>query len=162
VKLELCASHKEVGKARQVIDKLIGNAVAEIFLLGVAAQVRERQHRDRGNVGQPGGNPVELRIKVDQKLFSAVMRGRMSIPFGSNRLSDFAGLPWGSLVALNSESSATTKYALVGPARFATSKSRYWYSPVIEPPGPGVSKETLLRYAARWRTAYGLDERSSR
>jgi len=112
----------------------------------------------------PGGEPVEARLKVDHKLFSAAMRGRMSIPFDSNRLSDFAGLPWGSLVALDCDSSATTGYAAVGPARFAVSKSvdGYWYLPVIEPPGPGVSKETLLRHAARWRKAHGLDERKSR
>jgi hypothetical protein len=88
----------------------------------------------------------------------------MSIPFDGNRLSDFAGLPWGSLVALDCEGTATTGYAAVGPARFAVSKSGdgYWYLPVIEPPGPGVSKEALLRHAAGWRTAHGLDERKSR
>jgi hypothetical protein len=111
----------------------------------------------------PGGEPVEVRLKVDQKLFSAVMRGRMSIPFDSSRLSHFAGLPWGSLVTLDCVGSATTGYAAVGPAKFAVTKSRdgYWYLPVVEPPGPGVSKETLLRHAARWRTQHGLDERKS-
>jgi hypothetical protein len=41
----------------------------------------------------PGGQPVEARVEVDHKLFSTVMRGRMSITFDSNRLSIFAGLP---------------------------------------------------------------------
>jgi len=111
----------------------------------------------------PGGNPAEVRLKVDHKLFSAVMRGRMSIPFDRDRLSEFAGLPWGSLVALDCESGGTARYAIVGPARFATSKGGdgYWFLPVIEPPGPGISKEMPFRHAARWRTAHGLDERSS-
>jgi hypothetical protein len=47
----------------------------------------------------PGGEPIETRLKIDCKLFSAVTRGRMSIPFSETRLADFAGLPWGSLVA---------------------------------------------------------------
>lgn len=112
----------------------------------------------------PGGMPIETRLKVDAKLVSAVMRGRRSIPFTSDRLDDFAGLPWGSLLALECAGDVRTQYVAVGPARFAasTKRSGFWYLPVIAPPGPGVSKETLLRHAARWRKAHGLDGRKSR
>lgn len=111
----------------------------------------------------PGGEPIETRLEVDRKLFSAVMRGRMSIPFDEERLADFAGLPWGSLVALECADDATSSYVAVGPAKFATSKNGegFWYLPVIEPPGPGVSKYTLQRHAERWRVSHGLDERRS-
>ncbi|MDO8588354.1 MAG: hypothetical protein Q7T82_15100, partial [Armatimonadota bacterium] len=97
------------------------------------------------------------------KMFSAIMRGRMSVPFANDRLPTFAALPWASILTVECDDDGRTGTVAVGPARFAASKSGagYWYLPVIEPPGPGVSKETLLRHAARWRTAHGLDERRS-
>lgn len=112
----------------------------------------------------PGGEPVKPKLDVDRKLFSAVMLGRKSIPFSSSRLNDFAGLPWGSLVALESGGSATRSYVAVGPARFAASRTDagFWYLPVIEPPEPGATREWLERRAAQWRTTHGLDERKLR
>ena len=103
----------------------------------------------------PGGEPVETRLKVDQKLFSAVMRGRMSIPFDSSRLNDFAvcpGVHW-----LPSTARAVRRRDTLRSDRpnlqCRKAETAYWYLPVVEPPGPGVSKESLLRHAARWRTA---------
>ena len=112
----------------------------------------------------PGAEPIETRLTVDQKLLSAVMRGRRSIPFTSDRLNDFAGLPWGSLLALECEGDVRTEYVAVGPARFATSTKGggFWYLPVIEPPQPGAAKESIRERAAQWRKAHGLDERRSR
>ncbi len=113
----------------------------------------------------PGGEPVEVRLEVERKLFSAVMRGRKrgrkSIPFISDRLNDFAGLPWGSLVAIECEDGTKTACVAVGPARFAASKSGdgFWYLPVMEPAEPEATKETLLRRAEQWRKAHGLDQR---
>jgi hypothetical protein len=111
----------------------------------------------------PGGKPIETRLKVDRKIFSAVMRGRTSIPFKTDRLHDLAGLPWGTLLALECEGDATSEYVAVGPAKFATSTKRasFWYLPVIEPPQSRATKESSREYAARWRTAHGLDERKS-
>jgi hypothetical protein len=43
----------------------------------------------------PGAEPTEPMIKVNGKLFSAVMNGRKSIPFNSDRLQEYAGLPRG-------------------------------------------------------------------
>jgi hypothetical protein len=129
-------------------------------LLGHAKEVG----RPISIVEWPGGEPIETRVKVDRKIFSAVMRTRKSIPFSIRRLNDFAGLPWGSVVVLECEGDATTGHVLVGPARFATSTkgAGFWYLPVIEPPHPGATKESLLERAAEWRTAHGLDERQSR
>jgi len=112
----------------------------------------------------PGGEPTETRLKVDRKTFSSVMRGRRSIPFTTDRLRDLAGLPWGTLLVLECERDAKTEYVVVGPARFATSTKRsgFWYLPVIEPPQPGATKESLVKHAAEWRTAHGVDERRSR
>lgn len=112
----------------------------------------------------PGGEPVEVQLEVDRKLFSAVMRGRKSIPFMSDRLDDFAGLPWGSLVAVECEGGTTTSYVAVGPARFAASSQGdgFWYLPVIESAEAGTSKETLLQHAVNWRRAHGLDQRQAR
>jgi hypothetical protein len=112
----------------------------------------------------PGAEPIETSLKVDRKLVSAVMRGRRSIPFKSDRLDDFAGLPWGSLLALECEGDVGTEYVAVGPARFAASTKGggFWYLPVIEPAQPGATKESLHKRAAEWRKAHGLDERRSR
>jgi hypothetical protein len=112
----------------------------------------------------PGGQPHEAQLKIDSKLFSRVMGGdRKSIPFTYERLKEFAGLPWGSVLEIECEGRAKAD-VLVGPARFATSKIEpgFWYLPIIESPNPGTTKETLLRQAVRWRTEHGLDEQTSR
>jgi hypothetical protein len=135
---------------RKIIELLFANAKK----IGKAISIVE----------WPGGEPNEVQIKVDRKLFSAVTRGRRSIPFSSDQLKEYGGLPWGSLAALECEDDDTKAYVLVGPAKFATSKAGkgYWYVPVIEPAIIDVSEEKLLRRADRWRTAHGLDERKSR
>jgi hypothetical protein len=145
-----CLDGKLACHRRKIIDLLFANAKK----IGKAISIVE----------WPGGEPIEAQIKVDRKLFSAVTRGRRSIPFSSDQLKDYACLPWGSLAALECEDDDTTAYVLVGPAKFATSKARngYWYVPVIEPVIIGVSEEKLLRRADRWRTAHGLNERKSR
>jgi len=102
-------------------------------------------------------------LEVDRKLFSGVMRGRKSITFSSDRLSDFAGLPWGSVVTLGArrgQGDMLDMPCLVGPARFAASRGD-WYLPVIEKPDPGATIESLPERAAQWRTSHGLDERRS-
>jgi hypothetical protein len=112
----------------------------------------------------PGGRPLETQLKGDSKLFARVMGGgRKSIPFASERLNEFAALPWASLLEIDCEGLAKAD-VLVGPARFVTSKIEpgFWYLPIIESPSPGTAKETLLRQAVRWRTEHGLDEQTSR
>ena len=111
----------------------------------------------------PGDEPSEASIEVDGKLFSAIMRGRTSVPFGHERLSDFAGLAWGSLLTLRSEPDGRTGFASVGPARFAATKAgkEYWYLPVLEAADPQASKDLLLESAQRFRAKHRLNERNS-
>ncbi len=42
---------EEPAQLRQTSDDVLGNAVGEIFLLGVATHIGERQHGDRGPIG---------------------------------------------------------------------------------------------------------------
>jgi hypothetical protein len=46
-KTRIAGDHEEPGNTRQGRDDLFHHTVDEIFLLGVPAQIRERQHRDR-------------------------------------------------------------------------------------------------------------------
>ena len=41
--------HEQAGNFREIGDDVFGNAVTEIFLLGIAAHVYERKHRDGGS-----------------------------------------------------------------------------------------------------------------
>ncbi len=54
--------HEQVGKARQFGDDLVDHAVAEVFLLGVAAHVGEWQNRYRRLVGQRRCRAMARRI----------------------------------------------------------------------------------------------------
>jgi hypothetical protein len=110
----------------------------------------------------PGGEPIIRRLEVNSKLFSAVLHGRKSIPFNSDYLPDFAGLPWGSILSVASDDGKNTADILVGPAKFTTSRGGYWYLPVIESPHIDTSRESLRERAALWRKAHGLDEQKSR
>jgi hypothetical protein len=112
----------------------------------------------------PGGELHETRLKVERDLFASLMGGtRKSIPFRDDRLKEFAVLPWGSLATIQCEGDDATGAVLVGPVRFATSTKAEgsWYLPVIAPPEPGATRETLRERAAQWRKAHGLDARKS-
>jgi hypothetical protein len=112
----------------------------------------------------PGGEPVETRLKFDSKLVAMVMRGgRKSIPFMSEHLEEFAGLPWASPVAIECED-GVEGYVLAGRAKFAKSKTEggFWYLRVIQSLNPRATKEARLCQALRWRAEHGLDEQVSR
>jgi hypothetical protein len=70
---------------------------------------------------------------------------------------------WG-FVVVECEGGGTTGCILVGPPRFAPSRTGdgFWYLPVIELPERGVPEEALRRHGASWRKARGLDLRESR
>ena len=44
----LAGSHEEPGDLGEIGDEVVGDAVAEVFLVRIAAHVHERQHRHRG------------------------------------------------------------------------------------------------------------------
>ena len=51
----IAGDHQEAADLGEVGDHVLGDPVSEIFLLGIAAHVLERQHGDRGFVGRSGG-----------------------------------------------------------------------------------------------------------
>ena len=53
----VAGDHHEVAEARELRDDVLGDAVAEVGLFRIAAHVVERQHRDRGLVGQGRRRP---------------------------------------------------------------------------------------------------------
>ena len=111
----------------------------------------------------PGDTPTETRISVDKKMFSAIMRGRMSVPFADDRLPTFAALPWASMLTVECDDDGRTGIVAVGPARFSASNdgTGFWYLPLVEPADPHATKEALLRRSVKWREARGLSERRS-
>jgi hypothetical protein len=65
----VAGDYKQVRKPREVGDQVIGDTVAEIFLLRIPAEVGEREHRNRGLVGQsqrfcPSPAALRERVKV--------------------------------------------------------------------------------------------------
>ena len=111
----------------------------------------------------PGDAPTETRISVDKKIFSAIMRGRMSVPFADDRLPAFAALPWASCSHVECDDDGRTGIVTVGPAKFSASNNGtgFWYLPLIEPADPHATKEALLHRGLKWREARGLSERRS-
>jgi hypothetical protein len=109
----------------------------------------------------PGGQPVDNRLRVDHKLFMAVMNGRMSIPFDGKYLAEYAGLPWGSILTLEDDHDTEAELVAVGPAMFATSKitGGHWFLPVFLQGERGKQRASLVREVNQWRRQCGLHER---
>jgi hypothetical protein len=107
-------------------DKVTELLLAEAKTAGRAVSITE----------WPGGEPLDARLKVDHELYLSVMNGRMSIPFDRKRLSDYAALPWGSILTLESDQNGETGLVAVGPASFAASKIKggEWRLPVFYKP----------------------------
>ncbi len=113
----------------------------------------------------PGGKPVKVEkpFKVDPRMLSGLLNGRMSIPFERKRLASFAGLPWGSILSLDSIPDGRTELVAIGPARFAASKDgEQWQLPVFWQAEAGKKASSLRRDVAAWRIQCGLHERSVR
>jgi hypothetical protein len=108
----------------------------------------------------PGGRPIEPKIEVSSKILAAVVRGRKGIPLlGTVNLAEVAGLPWGSIAKLESDSETTN--ALVGPARYSksTDDGSGWYLPVLEPVNREANLDSLRQLARQWRKDRGLEVR---
>ena len=62
----------EAGDVRQQVDDLLGQSVAEVLVVRVAAHVGERQHGDGGSLsGRPGGHLRQRRLHV-RRLLEAI------------------------------------------------------------------------------------------
>lgn len=136
------------------------DAVTELLLAEA-----EKRGRSISVVEWPGGQPVDARLKVDQKLFRSVISGRWNIPFDEDKLQAFAGLPWGSVLTLVSAEDGDKQLVAVGPPIYATSKSGkvggHWQLPVFLQAEVGKQKASLLREVEGWRSQCGLDKRRS-
>lgn len=75
----------------------------------------------------PGGDPKRIELDVPPKDFTAIKRGRWTVPLGEmDDLARFAGLPWCSIATLHS--GGETLYRIVGPAICQTSG---WALPIL-------------------------------
>jgi hypothetical protein len=103
----------------------------------------------------PGGEPKQVEVETTPEIVSAVRRGRATVPLGPDAsLPAWAGLPWGSVVAL----SAGERRALIvsGPAGFHKGD---WQLPVFrafnDPETPRSEAEAA---GAELRRSRGLDK----
>jgi Protein of unknown function, DUF488 len=75
----------------------------------------------------PGGHPIEKGISVPAAVFRKVKNGQVTIPLKRGvDLAEVAGLPWGSIVSL--ESDGDFLHRLSGPAAY---RNDQWCLPVI-------------------------------
>jgi hypothetical protein len=75
----------------------------------------------------PGGEPKHISQDVTPEIFAAVRRGRKTVPLGKQpKLTEFAGLPWCSVVTLKSD--AENLHRVVGPA---IRQPDQWVLPVL-------------------------------
>jgi hypothetical protein len=106
----------------------------------------------------PGGEPQSIDLAVADLAAQKLLRGGRSIPLPPKvSLTEFAGLPWGTVVRVSSP-----RYefpVMAGPARYGSGK---WYLPVPDATADlSVSSEVLVRYANRWRQEMGLEARNA-
>ncbi len=104
----------------------------------------------------PGGEPQVVDLAVTDVAAQKLLRGGRSIPLASKTtLAEFAGLPWGTVIQINSPNYSFP--VMTGPARYSGGK---WYLPVPEATADlAISTERLVHYARKWRKAMGLDAR---
>jgi len=107
-----------------------------------------RKRRRRISVVEwPGGEPGNMTMCYDSKLF-AKLKSRRSIPLIDDvSLADFVSLPWGTTATIQSEGGEITR--VVGPARFMYGA---WWLPAID-----VEAESV----GQWRQTNGFNTRSS-
>ena len=101
----------------------------------------------------PGGDPKRIELEVAPKEFTAVRKGRLSVPLGERvDLAELAGLPWSSIATLHS--GENTLHRVVGPAISTTSG---WVLPVLF--GALDPAASLIEYeqeARKLRNEWGL------
>lgn len=102
----------------------------------------------------PGGKPQKLDLEPTAAMFSAVQKGRMSIPLRRGLdLATVAGMPWGSIAALHADGEKL--YRLVGPVM---RQKGQWVLPVIwyfHDPTVGLAE--YRKEAAQLRQDWGLN-----
>jgi len=114
----------------------------------------ERRDESIEFVEWPGGEPGFVNLDVTPAVFSALKRGRMTVPLeGTPDLAKVAGLPWGTIAMLHS--GYEQLHRIVGPAIWQTDK---WSLPVFPTDAEGLPE--YERAAAKLRTSLGLEPAS--
>jgi hypothetical protein len=122
------------------------------------AELVVKAARKRGSqvevVEWPGGEPRRIDLQVSPKDFSAVRKGRLSLPLGKRfDLAELAGLPWASIATLHSGDEELRR--LIGPA---ISQAGGWVLPVLPGPSdPAAGPNEYEREARTLREAWGLE-----
>ena len=102
----------------------------------------------------PGGEPGQIELNVTPQMFTAVRKGRMTVPLGDEPdLAKVAGLAWGSIATIHAKGEKL--HRVVGPA---ISQTTTWALPVFSFfPDPATSLCEYEKEAERVRKASGLN-----
>jgi len=101
--------------------------------------------------GQPSARPLSLRVSPET--FRGLLKGRATVPLSHKRApSDFAGIPWGSLVRVKAGTDEVV--VPVGPAAY---RSGSWGLPTFWDEDPSTDIQGLRRQSAGLRRLCGLD-----
>jgi hypothetical protein len=105
----------------------------------------------------PGDKPTyNTRVKVVSSLLKDIGRGQKTVPLSkSPNLKEFAGLPWGSVVTLQSNDQALS--IVSGPAKYHGE----WCLQVVRPGKGGGDAERLKEWGVGFREKKGLEYRRS-
>jgi hypothetical protein len=127
------------------------------MVIDLLLAVAKKRHRSISIIEWPGGEltTVNRPIVVDRNLYRSILNGRSNIPFHHERLGEFAGLPWGSILRIECDHEGETPLS-AGPANFAKG---VWRLPVFLEVEKGDTKTLLAKAAKEWRQKCGLDER---
>jgi len=122
--------------------------VAEL-VLGVA-----KKRGVQVEIGEwPCGEPRQIDLDVTPQVFTAVRKGRMTVPLGKQPdLAELAGLPWCSIATL--QANGERLHRVVGPA---ISQTTGWALPVLYfffDPAAGLSE--YEKVSKELRKAWGL------
>lgn len=99
----------------------------------------------------PGGDPVPTAVSVAEPIVGKVKRGSKSIPIQKSDIARFAGLPWYSCVAVNSNGRSIN--AFCGPAVYEFRAD--WRLKVLELAEAKLSDSAKRREAANYRAEGG-------
>jgi hypothetical protein len=125
------------------------STVAELVL-----QAAQRLGESVTIVEWPGGEPVQIDLKVTPDVFSSVRKGRKTVPLGqATDLAQVGALSWGSIATVRSEDDQL--HRVVGPAIWQTDK---WSLPVF--PTNASALPEYENEAARLRRSLGLEPAS--
>lgn len=103
--------------------------------------------------GKPAARPVTLRVSPQALL--AVKRGAKAVPLSQKRVpTDFAGIPWGTLVTL--KAGRESLLTCVGPVAH---RSGRWVLPIFLKAEPAAGHRGLRRGATRRRRELGLEKK---